>query len=107
MKALSPRDREALETFDTLPDLAYVRLPVVSCIFAISDATVWRWVKAGKIPEPRKLGPMTTAWNVGELRRTLAGSQPVDSKASDARRVLGEPGQTFTGAATRDVGRAG
>lgn len=58
--------------FDTLSDQAFVRLPVVMELFSTSASNVWRWVKKGIIPRPRKLGPQTTVWNVGELRRTLA-----------------------------------
>lgn len=58
----------ALAQFDQLPDSAHVRLPVVAAWRGISPATVWRHVKAGLIPQPVKLGPNTTAWNVGALR---------------------------------------
>lgn len=64
----------ALADFDTLPDAAHVRLPVVQALFACSDETVRRRVKAGHIPAPKKLGPRLTAWNVGELRRSLASA---------------------------------
>lgn len=61
---------EALKHFDSLPDSANVRLPVVRALFACSAATVWRSV--GKtIPRPRKLSARTTCWNVGELRQAL------------------------------------
>lgn len=59
----------ALAQFDDLPNSASVRLPVVAALNGISAPTVWRWVKAGRIPAPKKLGPNTTAWNVGELRQ--------------------------------------
>ncbi len=62
-----------LANFDKLPDSAHVRLPIVAQLFSIGPATVWRWSKEGRLPAPKKLGPATTAWNVGELRRTLAG----------------------------------
>lgn len=62
----------ALAGFDNLPDAAHVRLPVVCSLYACSDETVRRRVKAGHIPAPRKLGPRVTAWNVGDLRRALA-----------------------------------
>ncbi|MFN0314052.1 MAG: helix-turn-helix transcriptional regulator [Burkholderiales bacterium] len=65
---------DALAHFDALPDSAYVRLPVVEALFAISGATVWRQVKSGKIPQPRKLTPRTTAWSVRELRRALSAA---------------------------------
>lgn len=59
--------------FDDLPDAAHVRLPMVAVLYATSPSNVWRWVQDGRIPKPRKLGPQTTVWNVGELRRALAG----------------------------------
>lgn len=65
---------EALKNFDFLPDSASVRQPVVQALFACSSASVWRGVKAGRIPKPRKLSPRTTCWNVGELRETLAAT---------------------------------
>lgn len=62
---------EALECFDSLPDSANVRLPVVKRLYGLSSASVWRNV--GKtIPMPRKLSPRTTCWNVGELRKALS-----------------------------------
>ncbi|OHB28145.1 MAG: transcriptional regulator [Phenylobacterium sp. RIFCSPHIGHO2_01_FULL_69_31] len=61
----------ALADFDRLPDAAFVRLPVVMALFACSDETVRRRVKAGAIPAPVKLGPRSTAWRVGDLRATL------------------------------------
>jgi predicted DNA-binding transcriptional regulator AlpA len=63
---------DALKNFDSLPDSASVRLPVVSALKACSAATVWRMVRRGDLPAPRKLSPRITAWNVGELRKALA-----------------------------------
>jgi len=62
----------ATATFDDLPDAAHVRLPVVAALYATSQSNVWRWIKRGLVPPPRKLGPQTTVWNVGELRKALA-----------------------------------
>lgn len=64
---------DALRNFDALPDAGYVRLPVVVALFASSPATVWRRVKRGTLPAPRKLSEAVTAWNVGELRKALNG----------------------------------
>lgn len=63
---------EALLNFDSLPNSAYIRLPVVKRLYGISSASVWRGVKAGRIPKPRKLSPRTTCWNVGEIRKALS-----------------------------------
>ncbi len=62
----------ALAQFDTLPESAHVRLPVVAALHGVGPATVWRWVRTGRLPAPIKLGPNTTAWRVGELRRAMA-----------------------------------
>jgi predicted DNA-binding transcriptional regulator AlpA len=63
---------DSLRNFDSLPDFANVRQPVVEALYACSPASVWRGVTAGRIPKPRKLSPRTTAWNVGELRAALS-----------------------------------
>lgn len=61
----------ALAGFDSYPDSAYVRLPVVCALFQVSPATVWRWSKSQRIAAPRRLSDGVTAWNVGELRKSL------------------------------------
>lgn len=67
----------SLQSFDSLPDSAHVRLPTVTSLFACSPATAWRWVKGGRIPKPRKLSQRVTAWNVGDLRRVLNGQHNI------------------------------
>lgn len=68
---LSNQDAEALKSFDTLPNAAFVRAPVVAALRGCHVNTVWRHAKSGLLPEPKKLGPQVTAWNVGELRLSL------------------------------------
>lgn len=63
---------DALRNFDSQPDSGYVRQPVVQGLFACSPATVWRMVKRGTLPAPKKLSERVTAWNVGQLRAVLA-----------------------------------
>lgn len=70
MKDISRPD--GLRDFDMLPDTAHVRRSVVEALWACSTATVWRGVKAGRIPAPRKLSPGVNGWQVGELRRALS-----------------------------------
>ena len=45
----------ALKYFDTLPDIAFVRQPVVEALFTYSATSVWRDVHAGRIPKTKKL----------------------------------------------------
>lgn len=75
---------DALAEFNRLPNSAYVRLPMVGALYCASPSSVWRWVKSGHIPAPHKLGPNTTAWNVGELRASLKAKSwaPKDVQAA-------------------------
>lgn len=36
-------------------------------LLPISSATLWRWVKEGKFPQPFKLGPRITVWDAEEV----------------------------------------
>lgn len=65
------RERAAFRHFDSLPDSAFVRLPMVATLYATSESNVWRWMQKGIVPQSRKLAGRTTAWNVGELRKSL------------------------------------
>ena len=63
-----------LPNFPLLDDEAFVRQPIVEAVFACSAASVWRGVKAGRIPQPHRIGPHSTGWKVGEVRAALARS---------------------------------
>lgn len=72
-------DISALSQFDELPASAHVRLPVVSALFGISTATVWRWSKSGHLPAPVHIKGVTL-WNVAALRSHMPPkSEPIDS----------------------------
>ena len=60
-----------------LPSTGYVRLtqivgnhksmPPVPAIIPVSKSTWWAGVKAGRYPQPVKLGPRITAWKVEDI----------------------------------------
>ncbi|MBA2492748.1 MAG: transcriptional regulator [Gammaproteobacteria bacterium] len=62
-----------------LPDWAYLRLkqiigdpkadPPIPAIIPVSKSAWWAGVKTGRYPKPEKLGPHTTVWRVGVIRR--------------------------------------
>lgn len=63
--------------FGQLSDTAFVRVTqIVGPLVPCSRSTWWRYVKTGKAPQPIKLGAGVTVWNVGQLRKWLAGQQP-------------------------------
>lgn len=63
-----------------LPINGYVReSQLIPTIVPFSSATLWRKVKAGTFPKPKKLSTRVTAWEVGSIRNWLA--DPVGYKA--------------------------
>lgn len=58
--------------FDELPGSAQVPARTLAALLDVSEVTIWRWAKAGKLPSPRKLGSNTTRFNVGEVREALS-----------------------------------
>lgn len=83
-QAAEPLIPDSLRYFDSLPEAANVRLPVVMALFGCSAPTIWRMVKRGHLDRPIKLSPRISAWNVGALRRTLAAihAKPAPQQAS-------------------------
>jgi predicted DNA-binding transcriptional regulator AlpA len=71
-KQISPA---ALSNFDRLPNSAHVRIDVVKMITGYSAPSIWRRSSkvADPFPKPKKMGPRNTAWNVGDLRKFVAG----------------------------------
>lgn len=49
----------------------YLRVSEVAKIFDISTATVWRWVRAGKLPQPVKICG-STRWKRSTLLEACA-----------------------------------
>lgn len=72
---MNATNQRALHNFDVLPDAAHVRLPVVMTLFGVSPATVWRWSRSGRLPQPTRISGVTF-WNVGELRKILRTTMP-------------------------------
>lgn len=56
--------------FESLPDCAIVRLPMVRQLFGISSPTVWRWSKNGLLPTPIRVAGIT-GWQAGAIRDVL------------------------------------
>lgn len=64
---LRPAHRQILEQFAILPDSALVPVQVVAAHESVSVNTVWRWVRQGVLPAPKKIAG-STRWTVGVLR---------------------------------------
>jgi predicted DNA-binding transcriptional regulator AlpA len=66
---------DKLKRWDALPDAAHVDVRTVSAILGCSPPTTWRRARAGQIPAPVKLGPQSTRWVVGAVRKHLREMQ--------------------------------
>ena len=61
-----------------LPREGYIRLKQLigadkglTPIIPVCAATIWNWVKSGRLPPPVKLSPSVTAWRVSDIRDVL------------------------------------
>jgi prophage regulatory protein len=63
-----------------LPEIGFVRMKQLVRPLGpvpVSEATVWRWVKAKSFPSPVKLSAGTTAWPVAAVRDWIAKQEGV------------------------------
>lgn len=56
---------------ETLPEIGYLRPKQVASIIGVSRATLYNWIKSGKLPKPRKLGVRMVAWPVEVIREKV------------------------------------
>jgi excisionase family DNA binding protein len=66
-----PEAPHPLAAFDALPDEARVSIKTVAALFGVSNSTVWRRIRAGELPAPKRFGARTTRWRVGDLRQVM------------------------------------
>ncbi len=60
------------ETLGALPASAYIRQSrLLAQVVPVSAATLWRWVKAEKFPQPVKLSDRVTAWRTDDVREWM------------------------------------
>lgn len=71
-KKQSKKSKPVPTNFDQLPASAQVPARTVAALLDVSEVTVWRWAKSGKLPAPRRFGEGTTRFNVGELREAIS-----------------------------------
>jgi len=70
--AANSRVSATLQNFSVMDDAANVRVAGAAAIMGCSVDTIWRWAKEKRL-NAKKLGPKITVFNVGEIRRLLAG----------------------------------
>ncbi|AZL15909.1 helix-turn-helix transcriptional regulator [Rickettsiales endosymbiont of Stachyamoeba lipophora] len=50
-----------------IPEIGYIRLPIILQVIPVGKSTWWAGVKAGRFPQPVKLGPRITAWRAEDI----------------------------------------
>ncbi len=63
----------SVRNFDEMPNSARIDVTAVSILTGRSKASVWRDVKAKRLPKPVRTGLRCTRWIVGEIREVLQG----------------------------------
>ena len=61
-------------TDQILPQTGFLRLPSILAPngpIPVATSTWWAGVKAGRYPQPVKLGPSITAWRVEDIRALI------------------------------------
>jgi prophage regulatory protein len=72
------------------PEFGLVRLAEIVApngVLAISRSSFLAGVKAGRFPQPVKLGPRTTAWDAAEIRVFIAALRNRDTMQSGSDRT--------------------
>lgn len=64
--------QDRVSSFDNLPATAKLSAREIADIISINEKTVWRWVKAGILPQPQRISTRCTRWSVGDVRKALA-----------------------------------
>jgi predicted DNA-binding transcriptional regulator AlpA len=55
-----------------IPATGFLRQPQVLTLIPMSKSSWWRGVKAGRYPQPVKLGPRITAWRAEDIAALVA-----------------------------------
>ena len=69
---MAARVTESTKNFDALPDSAHVPARTVAAVIGMSEATVWRLAKAGKLTPKKPAAAKGTRFSVGEVRKLIA-----------------------------------
>ena len=64
---------ERISMFDSMPNSALLNISEIRALAGRSNASIWRDVKAGRLPLPLKIGAGSSRWLVGDVRTYLNG----------------------------------
>lgn len=65
----------------SIPDVGFLRLPDVLRFYPVSRSTWWAGVRAGRYPQPVKIGERCTAWRSEDIAALIAAASSSSSRA--------------------------
>ena len=68
--------------------ITFLREPSVLSRLGVSSATLWRWVRDGRFPRARRLGPNSVAWVASDVDAWLATRPEVAGHTDDDMTVV-------------------
>lgn len=45
----------------------YLSVKEVAVRYEVDPSTIWRWLKKGMFPQPKRFGPQTLRWAIADL----------------------------------------
>lgn len=60
-----------LATYPPLPEIGFVRMPIVLHVLGIKKTALYQGIKNGIFPAPKKLTSRTSVWAVEDLRNFI------------------------------------
>lgn len=87
---MSPTNSKSDHTPPMLPEVGFVRLPLILRVFPVGRSTWWSGVRSGRFPPAVKLGPGVTAWRVEDIRQLL---NAYEAKGVPALKTAGATGR--------------
>jgi predicted DNA-binding transcriptional regulator AlpA len=70
-----------LPTAPALPATGFLRLPDVLRYYPVSRSTWWAGIRAGRYPQPVKLGERCTAWRAEDIRALIENAASAKAAA--------------------------
>jgi predicted DNA-binding transcriptional regulator AlpA len=72
----------------------YLSVKDVAVRYNVNPSTIWRWLKNGHLPEPKRFGPQTLRWAIPDLEvweEPFVSSPPSGVQAAEGPRLHAAP----------------
>ena len=70
----------------------FLRLRDLLRMIGVSKSTIYEWIKKGRFPPPRQLGPRCVGWSAEEVQRWIDEREPTHAESSLSNPDDDDPG---------------